>query len=76
MDFILPGSLFLFVLGGLIAVKVDLAKRPTWKESRKTFKETSLCDEIHRSINEKLDTLPGIQESVTRIETILKERNK
>ena len=76
MDFILPGSLFLFVLGGLIAVKVELKNRPTWDKARETFKETKVCDEIHKGITEKLDTLPGIQETVTRIETILKERNK
>ncbi len=74
MELILPGSLFVFMMGGLIMVHRKLDKRPTWEQVNERFKETKVCNEIHKSITEKLDTLPGMQESLTRIETILKER--
>ncbi|KKM04952.1 hypothetical protein LCGC14_1759080 [marine sediment metagenome] len=76
MEFLLPGGLLVFMLSALVIVKVDLAKRPTWTEANKRFKDTKVCDEIHKSVNEKLECIPEIKETVIEIRTILKERNK
>ena len=76
MEYAIPGVLFVFILSGLIVVKVQLAKRPTFGEANELYKDTKSCDVIHKSVDEKLACLPTIQETVTKIKTILEERDK
>ncbi len=76
MEYILPGGLLVFMIGSLIIVNTKLAKRPTFGEANRLYKEKSVCDEIHKAVTEKLDCIPEIKETVIRIETILKERDK
>lgn len=63
------GSLVIFGIVSLVTVKVALAKRPTFEDANKRYKETKVCDEIHKSANEKLNCIPEIKDRVTRIET-------
>lgn len=51
MENILPiGSLFLMLIGGLITVKVELGKRPTFKEVEDRFVEEKVCGERSKNM--------------------------
>jgi len=73
---VLPYGLLIFFITSLVAVKVELSKRPIYKETDDTYRKKELCDEIHRGVTEKLACLPGIQRSliqvVTKIDILLK----
>lgn len=69
MEYLPWGALVVFIIGSVIAVKVELAKRPTFKDADKKYKGSQVCDEIHKSVDEKLKCLPDIKTSVTQIET-------
>lgn len=70
METVLPISgLIILLVGGLVAVKVEMAKRPTFKEVDAVYKKEEVCDEIHKSVNEKLDDIPDIKTTVTEIKT-------
>ena len=75
MEYIVPGGLLAFMIGSLIVVKVELAKRPTLKDADDKYKNKEVCDEIHKSVDEKLSCIPEIKETVIEIRTILKERD-
>ena len=62
-------GLILLVVGSIVAVKVQLAKRPTFKEADSRYQNEKVCDTIHKSVDEKLKCLPAIKKSVTEIET-------
>lgn len=62
-------GLFAFLIGIIIATRVELAKRPTYKDMRKDCRQTEVCNTTHKSVDEKLACLPHIQETVTKIET-------
>lgn len=63
------GAVTLLFIGGLIAANKEIAKRPTYKEIEDKYKEQKVCDEIHKSVNEKLDCIPEIKNTVTQIAT-------
>ena len=75
-QYLMPGGFFVFMIGSLIIVNHKLSKRPTFGEANELYKDIKSCDVIHESINEKLECLPDIKTDVTRIKTILEERNK
>jgi hypothetical protein len=58
----------IFILG-LIAVNKEVGKRPTFKDADERYKKTEVCNEIHKSVNEKLECLPEVKKSLTQIET-------
>ena len=66
---IVNGVLSVIFIGGLIALNKEVTKRPTFKETDERYKKAEVCDEIHKSVNEKLDCLPEIKETVTEIKT-------
>jgi Tfp pilus assembly protein PilO len=68
-EFIPIGGVVLIFIGGLIAVNKEIAKRPTFKETEERYKKTEVCDEIHKSVQEKLACLPEVKKSLTQIET-------
>ncbi len=76
MEYVISGGLLVFMIGSLIAVKVELAKRPTLDDTDEKYKNKEVCDEIHKSVDEKLSCIPEIKETVIEIRTILKERGK
>lgn len=67
IEYLPIGGLTVFVIGGLVAVKVELAKRPTFKEADDKYKNTAVCNEIHKAAEEKLKCIPEIKESVTKL---------
>ncbi len=67
--YVLPAGLIIFGIGSLIAVKVGLRERPTFKDVKKDYRKKELCEEIHKSVDEKLACLPGIKNDVTAIKT-------
>ena len=62
-------GLILLVAGSIVAVKVQLAKRPTFKEADSRYKNEKVCDAVHKSVDEKLSCIPEIKETVTEIKT-------
>jgi len=76
MEYVIPAGLVVFAISGLIAVKVGLAKRPTFKEAEAKYKGIEVCGEIHKRVDENLECIPEIKENVTKILTILEVRNK
>ena len=74
-----PIGLMVLFIGGLIAVNKEIARRPTLKDTDERYKKTEVCDEIHKSVKEKLDCIPEIKKTVTQIETkidiLLKNNN-
>jgi len=64
-----PISLMILFIGGLIAVNREIVKRPTFKDTDDKYKNKEVCDEIHKSVDEKLDCIPAINKTVTQIET-------
>ncbi|RKY32386.1 MAG: hypothetical protein DRP74_02625 [Candidatus Omnitrophota bacterium] len=69
MEFIPWGGLILFCVTGIAIVKSEFAKRPTFGEAEKRYKKKEVCDEIHKSVDEKLSCIPEIKKTVTQIET-------
>ena len=65
----LPYGLLVFFITSLVAVKVELSRRPSYKEIDTTHQKKELCDEIHRNVNEKLECLPEIKTTLTQVET-------
>ena len=65
----IPAGLLILGIGSLVAVRVGLAKRPTFKEAREEFKETKVCDEIHKSVQDKIQHLPEMRDRLIGIET-------
>ncbi len=55
------------IIGGLISINKEITKRPTFKEVDETYKKKEVCDEIHKSINEKLEPIPKMQKILTKI---------
>ncbi|KKM05281.1 hypothetical protein LCGC14_1755720 [marine sediment metagenome] len=76
MEYVIPGGLFVLMIGSLIAVKIELANRPTFDHTDEKYKNKEVCDAIHKSVDEKLSCIPEIKETVIEIRTILKERAK
>jgi len=66
ISYIPIGSLFLFVVTSIVAVKVGLTKRPTFKDTEKRYRKIEVCDE---TVQEKLNCIPDIKKTVTQIET-------
>lgn len=69
MEYIIPGGFLVFMIGSLIAVKVELGKRPTFRDTDDKYKEVKVCDVIHKSVDEKLSCIPEIKKTVIQIET-------
>lgn len=63
------GSLLIFIIGSLVVVKVNLKDKISYKDADERYKKAEVCDEIHKSVNEKLNCLPEIKETVTEIKT-------
>jgi hypothetical protein len=79
MENYFPIGLLVFLISGLIVVKVGLEKRPTYKEADERYQNAKLCEEIqkkkeerHKVMEEKLQCIPEIKEKVTRIDERLK----
>ena len=66
---IVSGGLLVFFISGLVCLNKEVTKRPTYKEADDRYKKTEVCDEIHKSVNEKLDCLPMMQKTLIQIET-------
>lgn len=69
IEYKLIGGLLLLIIGMIVAVKVELAKRPSFKEADDRYKDTKSCTAVHKSVDEKLKCLPDIKDRTTRIET-------
>jgi len=68
-EVLLNGGVFLFLLTSLVAVKVELSKRPTFRDSEKKFRDQPVCDERHKSVEEKLNCIPEVKDTLARVET-------
>ena len=66
---LIPTGLLVLVIGSLIGVKVALKDKPSFKQTEERYQKKELCNEIHKSVTEKLDCIPTIKETVTRLET-------
>ena len=69
MELILSGGLLVFFISGLILVNKEVTKRPTYQEVEDKYTEIKLCNEIHKTTNEKLGCIPEIKDTVARLET-------
>ena len=69
IELIPVGAVTLLFIGGLIAVNKEVAKRPTFKEIEDKYTEQNLCAEIHKNVDEKLNCIPTIKDTVARLET-------
>lgn len=67
-SFIISGGLLVFFISGLVFLNKEVVKRPTFKESDDRYKKTEVCDEIHKSVAEKLACLPEVKKSLAQIE--------
>ena len=65
----IPIGLMALFIGGLIAVNKEITKKPTYKEVEDKFTEIKLCNQIHKSVDEKLECIPEIKKTVIQIET-------
>ena len=65
----IPIGLMILFIGGLIVVNKEIIKRPTFKDTDDKYKNKEVCDEIHKSVNEKLECIPDIKKTVIQIET-------
>jgi len=68
-DLFITGGVFLFFLGSIYTLNREITKRPTFKEMEERYTEKKVCDEIHKSVDEKLDCIPIIKDTVIRLET-------
>jgi len=78
MEYIVSGGLLFFMLSSLIAVKVSLTNRPTFKDLKSKAEELQrkdMCEQIHQQVNEKLDLIPGMQKTLTKIATKMEIRD-
>lgn len=77
---VVDGALATLFIGGLITLNRQMAKRPTFTDTDERYKKTEVCDEIHRAVNEKLECLPEVKDTLARLETkvdiILKNNGK
>ena len=69
MEIYIPIGLMVLFIGGLIMVNKEIVKRPTFKDSEERYKKIEVCNEIHKSVDEKLNCIPEIKTTVTQIET-------
>ena len=69
MEIYIPIGLMVLFIGGLIMVNKEIVKRPTFKDSEERYKKIEVCNEIHKSVEEKLNCIPEIKTTVTQIET-------
>ena len=63
------GGLIIFGIGSIVAVKVGLGKKPSYKEVDKIYVRKEVCNKEHEYVKEKLDCIPEIKETVTEIKT-------
>jgi len=73
------GGLLIFIISSLIAVKVNLKDKVSYKDANDRYKETKVCNAIHDAVNEKLECIPDIKKTVIQIETkidILLKKNE
>ena len=88
----LPAPVLVVIFGLVMTMKIDkkLKDVPTFKDTENIYSRRDMCQqrhlaeealrkEVHKSINEKLNCIPEIQETVTKIKTtvdlILKNGN-
>jgi len=50
-----------------VRLQKDLSERPTFRESDERYPNIGLCEEIHKRIDEKLECLPEIKESLIKV---------
>jgi len=70
MEYIIHGGLLSLMIVSLVAVKVGLANRPTYddmKEKADELQRKDLCEEIRKSINEKLDLIPKMERTLIKM---------
>lgn len=86
-EYVIPGSIIVFLIGAVITVKIALAGKISYKEAYNDYVNKPMCaqtqknnDEIHKNIKEKLECIPEIRDAVAKIETkidmFLKLNNK
>ena len=63
------GALTIFLISSLIAVKMNLKEKISYKDSEKKFVNREVCEKVHESVDEKLACLPAIKNDVTEIKT-------
>jgi len=69
IPYIPVGSMFIFLIVGFVGVKVSLKDKPSFSQTERRYVKKELCEEIHKSVNEKLDCIPTIKDTVARLET-------
>lgn len=52
-----------------IDVQKAIDERPTFRDTDRRYKKIEVCDEMHKSVDEKLDCIPEIKDTVVRLET-------
>jgi len=57
------------ILTTLLYLKSELPKRPTFKEADDKYKSQVACDEIVKRIEEHIECIPEMRETITRVET-------
>ena len=62
----IPTGIF---VAAVIFMKVELNKRPTFKETDKRYTNKEVCLKEHEGVNEKLNCIPEIKDTVTEIKT-------
>ena len=69
MEYLISGGLLVFFISGLVALNRQIINRPTFKDTDKQYKKIEVCDEIHKSVTEKLNCLPEVKDTLARLET-------
>lgn len=81
-DVPVPAIVLIFGLIALNKIDKKLGNVPTWDEARgeNGFKETKVCDEVHKSIEEKISCIPDMKDDVSyikgKIDVFLKANGK
>ena len=70
-ELIIPGSLIFLCIGSLIAVRVEMTKRPTFKYGEEHYQEQKVCEQIQKNITDKIQHIPEMRDRLIGIETKL-----
>ena len=69
IPYIPVGGMFIFLITGFIGLKVSLRDRPTFSQTERRYTKKEVCDQARKSFEEKVNDIPNIKETVTRLET-------
>ena len=75
MEHLLPhlpsGALFIMLIGSVIAIREKLKEKPSYDVTEKRYMKKEVCEEVHKSIDEKLNCIPEMRTSLTEVKVKL-----